>query len=215
MWGVTRSILLLEHAQDVITVVVGLVLVVLAAILLISGISEFFHTVSASKILSAESVINAATGLLDEVLLVLILIEIVHTVVLSLHSHRLVAQPFIIVGLVAVIRKILFVLSEPEAGQHVRAGAAARDGGGVRAEPDPGQPVREERRAGSGLLIRGFGVQVPGGAPLIWDFYHIFLTLGPLRGGRWLLDGCSFAPIVPSGIIAAALARAGDRSRAA
>ncbi len=111
MWGVTRSILLLEHAQDVITVVVGLVLVVLAAILLISGISEFFHTVSASKILSAESVINAATSLLDEVLLVLILIEIVHTVVLSLHSHRLVAQPFIIVGLVAVIRKILFVLS--------------------------------------------------------------------------------------------------------
>ena len=111
MWGVTRSILLLEHAQDVITVVVGLVLVVLSAVLLISGISEFFHTVSASKILSAESVINAATGLLDEVLLVLILIEIVHTVVLSLHSHRLVAQPFIIVGLVAVIRKILFVLS--------------------------------------------------------------------------------------------------------
>ena len=41
----------------------------------------------------------------------LILVEIVHTVVLSLRSHRLVAQPFIIVGLVAVIRKILFVLS--------------------------------------------------------------------------------------------------------
>lgn len=111
MWGVTRSILLLEHAQDVITVVVGLVLIILAAILLISGIADFFHTVSASKILSAESVINAATSLLDEILLVLILIEIVHTVVLSLRSHRLVAQPFIIVGLVAVIRKILFVLS--------------------------------------------------------------------------------------------------------
>jgi uncharacterized membrane protein (DUF373 family) len=45
------------------------------------------------------------------VLLVLILIEIVHTVVLSLHSHRLVAQPFIIVGLVAVIRKLLLILS--------------------------------------------------------------------------------------------------------
>jgi uncharacterized membrane protein (DUF373 family) len=45
------------------------------------------------------------------VLLVLILVEIVHTVVLSLRTHRLVAQPFIIVGLVAVIRKILFILS--------------------------------------------------------------------------------------------------------
>jgi uncharacterized membrane protein (DUF373 family) len=101
----------LEHAQDIVTVVVGLVLIILAAILLVSGIASFFHSLSETRILSATSVISAATGLLDEILLVLILIEIVHTVVLSLHSHRLVAQPFIIVGLVAVIRKILFVLS--------------------------------------------------------------------------------------------------------
>jgi uncharacterized membrane protein (DUF373 family) len=101
----------LEHAQDVITVVVGIVLIVLAAILLVSGIADFVHSLSETGVLSVGSVINAATNLLDEVLLVLILIEIVHTVVLSLRSHRLVAQPFIIVGLVAVIRKILFVLS--------------------------------------------------------------------------------------------------------
>ena len=44
-------------------------------------------------------------------LLVLILVEIVHTVVLSLRAHRLAAQPFIVVGLVAVIRRILFLLS--------------------------------------------------------------------------------------------------------
>jgi len=48
---------------------------------------------------------------LDHVLLVLILIEIVHTVVLSLRAHRLVAQPFIVVGLIAVIRFILVVLT--------------------------------------------------------------------------------------------------------
>jgi uncharacterized membrane protein (DUF373 family) len=61
--------------------------------------------------ISDKSIVAAATTLLDEVLLVLILVEVVHTVVLSLRSHRLVAQPFIIVGLVAVVRKILFVLS--------------------------------------------------------------------------------------------------------
>lgn len=44
-------------------------------------------------------------------LLVLILVEIVHTVVLSLRAHRLVAQPFIVVGLIAVIRRILLVLT--------------------------------------------------------------------------------------------------------
>jgi uncharacterized membrane protein (DUF373 family) len=61
--------------------------------------------------MATKSVLAAATGLLDRLLLVLIVAEIVHTVVLSLRAHRLVAQPFIIVGLVAVIRKILLVLS--------------------------------------------------------------------------------------------------------
>ena len=109
MAGVTKSIWLLEHAQDIVTLAVGIVLIILAGILLISGIMEFTHTLSEST--SMKSVSSAVTLLLDEVLLVLILVEVVHTVVLSLHSHRLVAQPFIIIGLVAVIRKILFVLS--------------------------------------------------------------------------------------------------------
>lgn len=43
--------------------------------------------------------------------MVLILVEIVHTVVLSLRAHRLVAQPFIVVGLIAVIRRILLALT--------------------------------------------------------------------------------------------------------
>jgi hypothetical protein len=34
----------------------------------------------------------------------------VHTVVLSLRAHRLIAEPFLIVGLVAVIRHILLLL---------------------------------------------------------------------------------------------------------
>ncbi len=102
---------MLEHAQDVVTVAVGVVLLLLAALLLVSGIAEFVHAVGSARILSAASITGAAASLLDELLLVLILIEILHTVVLSLRSHRLLAQPFIIVGLVAVIRKILFVLS--------------------------------------------------------------------------------------------------------
>jgi uncharacterized membrane protein (DUF373 family) len=58
-----------------------------------------------------KNVTAAASGLLDQLLLVLIVAEIVHTVVLSLRTHQLVAQPFIVVGLVAVIRRILLVLS--------------------------------------------------------------------------------------------------------
>jgi uncharacterized membrane protein (DUF373 family) len=109
--GVTRSIRLLEHAQDVVTVGIGAVLLAVAATILVSGVAGFVHSLSVAKVLSAESVTAAAVALLDEVLLVLILIEILHTVVLSLRSHRLLAEPFIVVGLVAVIREILFVLT--------------------------------------------------------------------------------------------------------
>ena len=102
---VAGSIWALEHAQDIVTVTVGVVLIVLAATLAVSGVVDFITQVQTL------SVTQAAINLLDRVLLVLILVEIVHTVVLSLRAHRLAAQPFIVVGLVAVIRRILFLLS--------------------------------------------------------------------------------------------------------
>ncbi len=105
--AVAASVWLLEHAQDVVSVVVGIVLIVLAGGELVSGVIDFFTDVNVKK----TSIDTAGINLLDRVLLVLILVEIVHTVVLSLRAHHLVAQPFIIVGLVAVIRRILVVLS--------------------------------------------------------------------------------------------------------
>ncbi len=103
--AVAASIWALEHAQDFVTVAVGVVLIVLAATLAVSGVAGFVEDVQ------KHSMATAAINLLDRVLLVLILVEIVHTVVLSLRAHRLAAQPFIVVGLVAVIRRILFLLS--------------------------------------------------------------------------------------------------------
>jgi uncharacterized membrane protein (DUF373 family) len=102
---VAGSIWALEHAQDIVTVTVGVVLIALAATLAVSGVAGFIAD------LQHQPVATAAIVLLDRVLLVLILVEIVHTVVLSLRAHRLAAQPFIVVGLVAVIRRILFLLS--------------------------------------------------------------------------------------------------------
>lgn len=101
---VRRWIWALEHAQDVVAVGVGLVLIALAATLLISAVVDFADGIYGS-------IAAAAPLLLDRVLLVLILVEIVHTVVLSLRAHKLVAQPFIVVGLIAVIRRILVVLT--------------------------------------------------------------------------------------------------------
>jgi uncharacterized membrane protein (DUF373 family) len=101
----TLSMWALEHAQDVVSIVVGVALILVSAALLIAGFVDFFRD------LSHYGTVHASTSLLDQVLLVLILVEIVHTVVLSLRAHTLVPQPFIVVGLVAVIRKILFILA--------------------------------------------------------------------------------------------------------
>jgi uncharacterized membrane protein (DUF373 family) len=106
--GVAGVIWALEHAQDLVSVVVGVLLVVLAVVVLVLGIVDFFRDVTSG------SVENAAVDLLNRMLLVLILVEIMHTVVLSLRAHHLVTQPLLAVGLVAVIRKILFVLSSEQ-----------------------------------------------------------------------------------------------------
>ncbi len=85
-------------------VIAGIMLMVLAGVLFVSGIASFLSR-------SSGPLAAAAPVLIDCVLLVQILVEIVHAVVLSLRTHHLAAQPFIVVGLAAVIRRILFVLT--------------------------------------------------------------------------------------------------------
>jgi uncharacterized membrane protein (DUF373 family) len=49
---------------------------------------------------------------IDRLLLVLMLVEILHTVRISIRSHVLVTEPFLIVGLIATIRRILVITLE-------------------------------------------------------------------------------------------------------
>ncbi|MCU1292126.1 MAG: hypothetical protein JWP08_976 [Bryobacterales bacterium] len=50
--------------------------------------------------------------IIDRMLLVLMLVEILHTVRISIRSHVLVTEPFLIVGLIATIRRILVITLE-------------------------------------------------------------------------------------------------------
>jgi uncharacterized membrane protein (DUF373 family) len=49
---------------------------------------------------------------LNELLVVLMLVEILHTVRISIRSHVLVTEPFLVVGLIASIRRILIISLE-------------------------------------------------------------------------------------------------------
>src|ERR1700732_2914815 len=58
---------------------------------------------------------------LDQLLVVLMLVEILHTVRISIRSHYLVTEPFLVVGLIATIRRILVITLE--AANLTKAGA--------------------------------------------------------------------------------------------
>jgi uncharacterized membrane protein (DUF373 family) len=103
--GISETTSVLQHAQDAVALLIGVILIVLAVTLLVTAVVDFLRDVQ------HHSVVIAGETLLDRMFLVLILAEIVHTVVLSLRAHRLVAQPFVVVGLIAVIRRLLFILS--------------------------------------------------------------------------------------------------------
>jgi len=50
---------------------------------------------------------DAIFELIDRLLLVLMLVELLHTVRISIRSHKLVVEPFLIIGLIATIRRTL------------------------------------------------------------------------------------------------------------
>ncbi len=55
---------------------------------------------------------SQAFEVLDHLLFVLMVVEILHTVSISIRSHILVTEPFLVVGLIASIRRILVITLE-------------------------------------------------------------------------------------------------------
>ena len=83
-----------------------LVLALLAILLLFSSVQALYVAVVGGQIR------DQAIEILDSVLLVMMTMEIVYTVTLSLESHKLVAEPFLVVGAIAAIRRMLVITAE-------------------------------------------------------------------------------------------------------
>jgi hypothetical protein len=66
---------------------------------------------------------------LDQLLVVLMLVEILHTVRISIRSHFLVTEPFLVLGLIAAIRRILVITLE--AANLTKVGAFAGEGANI------------------------------------------------------------------------------------
>src|SRR5215469_10832674 len=106
----------LSLVEDVVYVGLGLLLTIAAFVLLFSG-SRIVIGMGSGDL--GSNVIN----LLDQILLTLLVIELLYTVQVSFREHGLLAEPFLVVALIAVIRRVLVLTAEipklPEASEDV------------------------------------------------------------------------------------------------
>jgi phosphate starvation-inducible membrane PsiE len=102
----------LGRAESAVLILVGAVLVVLAVMLLGSSVISLVHAVTEEKVR------EEAIEILDSVLLVMMTMEIVYTVAISLESHTLVAEPFLIIGAIAAIRRTLVITATSTKDEH-------------------------------------------------------------------------------------------------
>jgi hypothetical protein len=97
---------LLRTTESVVLFLIAAVLAVLAIALLASTVLVLFEAVMSGHIR------DQAIDILDSILLVMMTMEIVYTVTMSLESHKLNAEPFLIVGAIAAIRRMLVITAE-------------------------------------------------------------------------------------------------------
>jgi phosphate starvation-inducible membrane PsiE len=103
---------ILGRAESAVLILIGVVLVVLALLMLESAVMSVVHATQEGKIR------EDAIEILDSVLLVMMTMEIVYTVAISLEAHALVAEPFLIIGAIAAIRRMLVITATSTKDEH-------------------------------------------------------------------------------------------------
>ena len=94
------------RVEDGLYIGLGILLALSAAALLVSATAAFGRSVLAG------ATVPSIVSLLDRLLLILMIVELLYTVQVSFREHTLVPEPFLIVGLIAVTRRILVVTAE-------------------------------------------------------------------------------------------------------
>ena len=92
--------------EDVVYVGLGIMLAGCAIALLVDGVISFIHQIGNG------SVFSYTVNLLDRILLVLLVVELLYTVQVSFREHAVVPEPFLLVGLIAAIRRVLLLTAE-------------------------------------------------------------------------------------------------------
>ena len=92
--------------EDVVYIGLGLLLAGCSLALLVSGLINFGQN------LIIGSLTTNIVALLDRVLLILLVVELLYTVQVSFREHALMPEPFLLIGLIAGIRRVLLLTAE-------------------------------------------------------------------------------------------------------
>ena len=92
--------------EDVVYLGLGVLLAGSAIALLVSSGINFVQN------LLAGSLTTNIVPLLDRLLLILLVVELLYTVQVSFREHGLIPEPFLLVGLIAAIRRVLVLTAE-------------------------------------------------------------------------------------------------------
>jgi uncharacterized membrane protein (DUF373 family) len=91
-------------------------IVIYSVLALLLAVTAFVTIATAGQILwiglSHWTVAAQTLRVLNQLLIVLMLVEILHTVRISIRSQVLVTEPFLVVGLIAAVRRILVISLE-------------------------------------------------------------------------------------------------------
>jgi uncharacterized membrane protein (DUF373 family) len=101
--GIARQF---TRVEDVVYVSLGVLLTGCRAVLLAAAGAEFWTN------LVAGTLPGQVIDILDRILLVLMVVEILYTVQVSFRGQTLVPEPFLIIGLIAGIRRVLILTAE-------------------------------------------------------------------------------------------------------
>ena len=88
---------------------VALLLAAAAVLVLVGTVHGLVHGIS-----SGRSAVGLAVTVLDRILLTLIIAELVYTLRFVLRTHQIAVEPFLFIGLIAVVRRILIVTAQFE-----------------------------------------------------------------------------------------------------
>ena len=90
-------------------VIVGLLLLTAAVLVVVGTVKGLIDAINAHQ-----NAVNTGVVVLDRVLLILIVAELLHTLRFVVLRGQIVVEPFLFVGLIAVVRRILIITAELE-----------------------------------------------------------------------------------------------------